>query len=663
MKDLQATVTGLIQSAVSHYNTRKEASDAIVTDLYEGVKREYEGLGDLSQVEGRSSSMSTDIRDAVLHIMPRILRSLLGSGKVIRFEPEGPWDGDADLLTEMVRTIISRDNRGYMELYSAIKDALVRDCGWMRVHWQPERPGAMVEYKGVTQEQAMGLASQPGVEDYQIGEPYQAYGSEEPVFDCMIRRNELGRVTIEAVPGEEMFYDARARSIHEADCIVHLRRVPADAVVALGYDPETVAEYARKTSAVQNRMAAKRFGETETSVHEDESRRPVMFADAWIRVDTTGDGLSELRHFHCIGEEHRILNGTGIAVERVPVSQFRSIPVEHTMHGVGHGTLLADVQIQKSLMERGLINAQARALDSRLVIKEDAVRYEDVIEAKGLHDPIRVMGYDSVVDAVTELKTQYMGEIALQGLDYLNQKRADRSGMARAAEGKDSAALQSTTQQAVSETFARADSMTVLVLSTLAEEGMRDLYELIAHTLARKQDYVRRIVLSNGQFAAIGPSVFNVKRECRVTVRGWDTVRELEYLGLILSLQQSLMQEQSPLVSEIHMAATLRGIVEATGRTDASKYIAPWGPEQQQAYDQQKQQQAEAQPPPIEQQVVDVEKAKMLMEDDRKREEISVDAALKEMELAAKYNTDLINERLEMFRAKIGAEQKEKSSE
>ena len=662
MRELQGVVTGLIQNSVTHYSSYQEESDKTIVDLYRGVRRNYPMLGNLSEIEGRSASMSTDIRDAMLHILPRLLRVVLGSGKVIRFEPSSPGDTDADLLTEMVRKVIVQDNRGFMELYSAISDALKLDIGWVRWSWKEGGTGEKMLYKGLTENQAMGLSTMPGTEGFEVVEgPYEEMG--EMVYDLVITMEDPGMVKVEAVPKEEMFFDARARSMQTADCLAHIREVPADMIVALGYEKDEIAKYTGRAGhgLTSGGMEQHRRGHNISDpIQEDESRKLVTFADAWIRVDLDDDGISELRHFHCVGSQYKILNDHGTIVERAPVAQFRSILEAHTMHGLGHGTLLADVQMQKSLMERGFMNAQARALDSRLIVKEDAVRYEDVVEAKGLHDPIRVMDHHNVGDAVSELKTQYTGDIALQGLEYLNQKRADRSGMARAAEGKDAQALQSTTQLAVAETFSRADSMTVLVLTTLCEEGLRDLYTGIADMLKRHQGYLRWVRMSDGRFEQVGPGVFSVKRECVVNVRGWDMAREVELLSLILGLQQDLRKDGSPLVKEIHIANTVRSIIRATGRFDASTYIAPWSMEDQEAHDQQMAEEAEKQPDPIEQQVVDAEKAKMLLENEFNMLKLEVESRLKEIEISSRWSGIMMKGWLDMILEKEKPKEKPK---
>ncbi|WP_420431426.1 portal protein [Candidatus Poriferisocius sp.] len=659
MEDLQGVVTGMIQSSVRHYRSYYEGSDRLLTDLFRGERRDYGALGDLRAKEGRSGSMSTDIRDAVLHVLPRILETLLASMKVVRFVPSGPQDIlAADAHTETVRHVIAEDNDGFLEMFQAVVDALVLDMGWVRYWWDEGGTPDWTTYRGLNEEQLTALVSMPGITGYDIIGQSEDETSGEPVFDCSVQKSMPGQVRIEAVPNDEMVYDSRARAMGDADCIAHVRALSADRVVAMGYDPEVVESYKGKVGSLDDwggLGTLRDYGSRDMPVHEDDSRMVVEFADAWVRVDLDGDGVAELRHFHCIGPQYDILNGHGEPVSRVPVCQFLPIKEVHTMRGLGYGTLLADVQIQKSLLERGLMNAQARSLDPRMIVNEDAVRYEDLSET-GLHEPIRVMGRFTVDEAIREMKFDYHGDAVLQGIAYLNDKRADRSGMARAAEGKDAAALQSTTQQAVSETFARADSMTILVIRMLAETGLRPLYKGISEMLMKHQGYVRRIMLDDGRFMDVDPRSWIKTRECRVNVRGWDTVREIEFLSVILQIQNQLMERNSPLVTEMHIGNTVRSLFRATGRTNVSDYLVPFGPEEQAKYSQAVQQMLEQQPPPVEQQVIDVEKSKMLLEDDREREKVAVDAALKELELEQKFQTEITREQIkaniEVFKAK-----------
>ena len=463
------------------------------------------------------------------------------------------------------------------------------------------------------------------------------------------------------MPNDEIVFSRRARSIQEADCVAHVRDVPADEVVALGYDPEVVNNYAgvSDTTSTQNRL---RFARDETSqtspLKVDPSRRTVQFSDVWARIDLDGDGMAELRYFHCIGPQYHVLNDEGEVVSRIPVVQFRPIVEPHTMYGIGYGTLLQDVQIQKSLLERGMMNSIARALDPQKIIKEDAVNFGDVV-AKGLNHPIRVKGHHSVAEAVGEVKSVFIGPEAIQAIAYINEKRSDRTGMTRASEGLDPAALQSSTKQAVSETFSRSSAMQFLITRMLAETGMKELYEGISETLSQHQDYVRRVQLEDGRFMDVDPRTWMVDREVQVPPRSFDTDKEIQFLTMILQVQEKLMDRKSPLVNEVHVGNAIRSLFRATGRANVADFLAPWGPEEQQRYNESIQQQLQNQPPPIEQQIVDNDKAKFLLEDDRTRDAKIIEAALKELEIEAKYKTTIdqagLKAAIEAYKAEMQA--------
>lgn len=650
METLQGIVTGMVSNSVQHYRNRLEGEQAAVTDLFNGVRRDYGDWGDLRAVEGRSGSVSTDIRDAVLHVLPKLLEVILGPMKIVRFVPTSPMDTqNADMQTDMVRHVLTQDNKGFIELYSAIFDGLLRDMGWVRYSWSENEQDKWMEYTGLAEMQAVAAITQPGVLSYQVLRgPYESPHTGEQVYDCAVRMGMPGRIIVESVPNDELVFSRNARSVKDADCVAHVRDVPADEVVALGYPAELVHQYSGYGDTTQTNSQL-RHARDETAITSpnkvDESRMTVQFADVWAKVDVDGDGRAELRHFHCIGPQYHILNDAGTLVPRTPVVQFRPIIQPHTMYGIGYGRLLHDVQMQKSLLERSLMNTIARAIDPRPIIKEDAVEFGDVV-ATGLNHPIRVHGHHSVADAVGEVKSQYVGQEVIQAIDYVNNKRADRSGMARAAEGKDAAALQSSTQEAVAETFARSDVMQVFVTRMFAETGLKELYEGIAEMLMSRQDYVRRVQLDDGRFIDVDPRTWMRDREVRVNVRGWDSNKEIQFLSMILAVQEKLMERNSPLINEVHVGNTIRSLFRATGRTNVADYLSPWGPEEQQQYNQMIQQMQAMQPPPAEQQIIDNEKAKFLLEDDRDRLKMILEAALKELELEQKHKTDITAEQI-----------------
>ena len=98
----------------------------------------YLGLpvGDLSppEIDGRSSVVSTDVRDTIESMLPQLMVTFCGGDKVAEFEPQGPDDeAKARLATEYVNYLFFKKNNGHSLSYVWMKDALLQKNGIVKV--------------------------------------------------------------------------------------------------------------------------------------------------------------------------------------------------------------------------------------------------------------------------------------------------------------------------------------------------------------------------------------------------------------------------------------------------------------------------------------------------------------------------------------------------
>ena len=83
----------------------------------------YHGNLDIAAPAGRSSVVSTDVRDAIDGMLPDLLDVFLSSSDIVRFEPNGPEDEDAaNQATEAANYVFYRENNGALILYEWFKN-------------------------------------------------------------------------------------------------------------------------------------------------------------------------------------------------------------------------------------------------------------------------------------------------------------------------------------------------------------------------------------------------------------------------------------------------------------------------------------------------------------------------------------------------------------
>lgn len=116
---------------------------------------------EMPALEGRSSTVSTDVSDVIEGLMPNLMDIFAGSDEVVRFEPVGPEDEDAaQQETDYVNHVFMQQNPGFMVLYTFIKDSLLSKVGIVKVWWDEHEEEERETYYGLTDDQFMVLVNE-----------------------------------------------------------------------------------------------------------------------------------------------------------------------------------------------------------------------------------------------------------------------------------------------------------------------------------------------------------------------------------------------------------------------------------------------------------------------------------------------------------------------
>jgi hypothetical protein len=668
---VQGLLGRMIDEAIAHYEENLEQDQADATDYYWGRP-----FG--NEEKGRSQVVSTDLSDAVLSIMPSLLRMFFGTEKVLEAVPFGPEDEEvARQQQDYVSHIVAKDNKGFLIFHSWFQDALIRRLGSVKWWWEEQPKATTEQLEGLSEEQLLMLLADPEVDikpdDLQSVEDSSRPG--EFLFDVTITREESrGRARFEAVPNDELYWSPTARSLERAPLVAHIRDVPADELLGMGIDPDLVEENKGKSrQPSQERLAearrfdqqnAYRFGQEDT---QHESTRPVRFAEAYARMDLDGDGIAELRMFQCVGPSWTIANQDndgrlGVVVPEVPFATLCPHPEAHEIVGRGLWDLTRDIQKIKSQVLRGTLDSLSNAIDPQQEVVANEVNMQDLLnpEVSGI---LRVRR----PGMIREIPHQFVGPAALPVLQYFDGVLEGRTGRSGGPSGLDADQLQSSNKAAVAAMLSAAQQRIEMIARIFAETGVRDLYRGLLRLTIRHQNRTRVIRL-RGQYVELDPRTWYDAMDFDVNVAlGAGTFEErIAVLALVMQKQEQLLQLGSPLVSPVEYRNTLGQLVDMAGAMlgtrNAEKYFRRFGPQEFQQFQQQ---QAQTPPPPdpaqmfaqIEAAKVDLQREKdandlalrrqeMMLKDDRERDKLAREAALKERELELKYNADIVDAEL-----------------
>tara|TARA_R110002126_G_scaffold116902_1_gene256584 strand:- start:3033 stop:5159 length:2127 start_codon:yes stop_codon:yes gene_type:complete len=654
--ELQGIVGSEIDDAIDYIDNWVSPLRAKATEYYRG-----EPFG--NEEEGRSQVVSMDVRDTVQAIMPSLMRIFHGSDRTVEYSPQSEEDVPAaKQATEYANFIINRDNRGFLEMHSAFMDALVRKVGIMKCYWEDSTETETINYTGLDDNALAALMSDPEVDveidmSTPMGEPMMDPTTFQIVAPPMshdvraVYTHADGRVKMEAVPPEEFLISRVAKSVEDAEFVAHRRVVTVSELVAMGYEYDDVVTMATIDDGMDMNVERRTRNPAivnEMSSRNDPAMRKVLYIESYIKVDFDGDGIAELRKVCTAGDANKILNNEPCAL--APFATICPDPEPHDFFGMSVADTVMDIQRIKSNIMRSTLDSLSLSIHPRVAIVEGMVNIDDVMSTE-MGSVIR----QRAAGQVQPLNVPFVGQSAFPVLQYMDEIKEARTGISKASAGLDAGALQSSTATAVAATVSAAAQHIEMIARVFAETGVKRLYELVLHNIITHQDKARMVRLNN-DFVEIDPKSWNAKMDVSVNValgRGSDTERMmmLRQIGEMQKEAMATMGPQNPLTDINKMSNTLKEMTKLAGFKDVSKF---WSDP------------AQFQPPPpqpkeptVEEQLVQVqiqsiradmekkaaelalEREKMIMDDDRKRDELDADLFVKAEEMKAKYGTQL----------------------
>ena len=646
-ENLESVVRLAIEDAVDFIDNTMSPRRAEAADYYEGAP-----LG--NEQEGRSQAQTMDVRDTVQSMLPSLIRIFCGSEKVVEYAPRGPEDIEmAKQATDYVNYILENDqDQSYIEiLYQTFKDALVKGCGVLKYDWRETEKVESEDLDQLTDEGLAALNSDENVEVTRLDTSMSEEGV--PIHSVTVtRRSMIGRVVVAAVPPEEFLINRYARSFSDADIVAHRKYVTVSELVEMGYDFEEMLSLstADEDFDLKNQEARQRepLGENR-DYQDDDSRRRVLYVEAYMQLDTSGDGVSELRKICTAGPSYEILRNE--PADDIPFAFFNPDPEPHSFFGLSIADLTMDIQRIKSAVLRSSLDSLAMSTHPRVGVVEGQVSLEDVlnVEAGGV---IRMRN----AGAVTPFNLPFVGKDAFPMLQYLDELRENRTGISKAAAGLSPDQLQSSTLAAVTQTISAAQQRIEMVARIFAENGMKRLYKGILKLVHTYQEQPKLVRLRN-QFIPVQPDQFSTNMDVvtNVALGVGGNQERLALLGQINQIQEKLLQQlgpDNPIVSPQNYYNTLVSVLELGGIKDVARFFNDPAQYQPQASQ-------EPPKPDINEQLIQVqmseiqaniqkkaaelelEREKMVREDDRRRDETEMNFELRAVEIAAKYNTQI----------------------
>ena len=627
----------------------------------------YLGNAPTAQSSMQSEFVSTDVRDSVLFMLPSIMRTFFGTNKIVEFIPNGPEDIDlAKQQTDYINYVIQQKNPGFKVIYDAFKDALIRKTGFVKAYWDDSITASTHEYTGLSPEAYQAITLDPNVEVIEEKaemesitimnpETGEEMTQETPAsFDVKIRRiKPKDQVVIEAVPTEEILISRHARDLNSSPYVAHRMVKTVSDLVAMGYDKEQMEQFAGSGTTVDEdsydiEEARNPYADFTGVDRADTNSKSVLYVEHYVFYDLDGDGIDERIRVCTVGNGLNIVNAT--PWDDLPITLFCPDPEPHTSIGSCPADYLMPIQAAKSQIMRDTLDSLGHAIFPRMGIVEGQVNIDDVLNTD-IGQPIRMRA----PGMVQPFSVPFVGKEAFPVLSYLDEAKENRTGVSKASAGLNAEALQSTTSAAVSATMSGAQGRVELICRHFAD-GMKDLFKLV-NSLVIKHQEGQDMMRLNNEFIPVDPRYWDADKDMVINV-GISKNSDEEKFQVLTSLaakQEQIMQTlgpNNPLVNLQQYANTLTKMIEMAGFKDATTFInteVPPMPPQPQAEEKPDPAamlaQAEAMKAQNQAQkaIIDAEtdRMKIIMDDDRQRDEHEADLKLKIAELQAKYGAQV----------------------
>ena len=627
----------------------------------------YLGNAPTAQSSMQSEFVSTDVRDSVLFMLPSIMRTFFGTNKIVEFIPNGPEDIDlAKQQTDYINYVIQQKNPGFKVIYDAFKDALIRKTGFVKAYWDDSITASTHEYTGLSPEAYQAITLDPNVEVIEEKaemesitimnpETGEEMTQETPAsFDVKIRRiKPKDQVVIEAVPTEEILISRHARDLNSSPYVAHRMVKTVSDLVAMGYDKEQMEQFAGSGSTVDEdsydiEEARNPYADFTGVDRADSNSKNVLYVEHYVFYDLDGDGIDERIRVCTVGNGLNIVNAT--PWDDLPITLFCPDPEPHTSIGSCPADYLMPIQAAKSQIMRDTLDSLGHAIFPRMGIVEGQVNIDDVLNTD-IGQPIRMRA----PGMVQPFSVPFVGKEAFPVLSYLDEAKENRTGVSKASAGLNAEALQSTTSAAVSATMSGAQGRVELIWRHFAD-GMKDLYKLV-NSLVIKHQEGQDMMRLNNQFIPVDPRYWDADKDMIINV-GISKNSDEEKFQVLTSMaqkQEQILQTlgpQNPLVNLQQYANTLTKMIEMAGFKDAQAFInttvPPMPPQPQEPAKPSPEEmlaQAEAMKAQnlAQKAIIDAEtdRMKIIMDDDRNRDEHEADLKLKIAELQAKYGAQI----------------------
>ena len=546
------------------------------TSLSDSYNQEKYG----NEEPGHSQVIASDHYDMVESDMPSFARVFLGANKVMSFQPFRKSDeAEAKEKTLYADYLIRGQRDSFKTLHDFLKEPGMAKCAVVKFYPEDiERP-EYIMYEDLNEDELTVLISDLEAEDEvsRVDIESQDENKDSATYTVRIKVvKTCKKITIASVPVETFILSRGCEDKDKAMMIGDECVKTKGELIAEGFDKKMVKDLAPTQTEKDNDVMQDRFkdqGGWDYKSGYHWTNEQVVIQNLYPLVDYDEDGIPERRYIMRCGEKILKNEPYGIA----PYAINSQILMPHAAIGKSRGEQAQRYQLEKTAIKRGIMDNTYAVSRPRTAVDDSTGSIDggkvdlDDLATHRLGGYVRVDG--NPYEALMPLTVPYIGQEALQIVQYLDTEKSNTLGAQMANQGLSSDKFYKETATRFEGVEEAAMAKIELVSRVYAEVGLRQLYEGVIWTAQHYQDSATEIMVL-GKELTVDPRKWRYEHYCQsqVGLGAGDSAEAIENLGAMFQTQMQLITMGSPLVDAKKLYNTLDDLARALGKADTSRY-------------------------------------------------------------------------------------------
>ena len=576
-------------SIVNSYEASAKENNCDINVKNTELQRRYRGDPYGDELPERSKIVSNDVQDVVEADMPSLARNFLGAGKICIFEPNSEDEKDIDEArekTEYIDWIVRGQMDSFRINHGFLKDIEINKMGALKYIVEDIVEKETVTHEDISFEELAKI--QEDIENdetkkFEVTEREEITGDDEEqtiksvTFEITTNKR---KAKLLGVPLETLLISPNAKDEEDATLVGDMETKTRGDLLQEGIEIKVIASL--PTRGTQDRctdLKQVRFND-QGGIQEDDfgdwANEEVDISDLYVKIDKDGDGVAERRHIVKSGDI--ILEDEPFAI--VPYSITSAILMSHSAIGRSRAEITAPTAKIKTALVRGIAD-NSYAHNAPQVGVNDNVNYDDLL-TKRPNGIVRVKGNENPGNSLFPINVDYIGDKALQVVQYFDMARAQTTGANQANQGLQADSFGQETAARFNGVQDSGEAKVELVARVIAETGYKRAYEGIAWLVSQYQTTKDEIMVL-GKPLTVDPTKWRSKHSARSTIGlgAGDGERTSETLSSIYQVQTQLATVQSPLVDQLKIYNTLDNLLKSVDIHNTSEFFNnPERPEQ-----------------------------------------------------------------------------------